>query len=210
MKMSAGERLAGLLRTADQRLGLFSPRGAALYARLAPHWNRGLYERVAGDVIALISPSDRAAVLDLGCGAGSLLVVLAARLPVATLAGVDVSPRMLESAEFAAQRAGVGSRTSFHGADAAALPFDAASFDLVVSTLSLHHWRDPRSAFAEIGRVLRIGGTALLYDPRAVAYSRRELERLLPPGLVLNSRDSVRAGRLPFAYYARLTLRRAK
>ncbi|HKQ18059.1 MAG TPA: methyltransferase domain-containing protein, partial [Solirubrobacterales bacterium] len=56
------------------------------------------------------------------------------------------------------------------------------SFDVVVSTLSLHHWSDPAAVFAEIGRVLRPGGVALVYDLRPFAYTRHELEVFLAGG----------------------------
>jgi ubiquinone/menaquinone biosynthesis C-methylase UbiE len=59
-----------------------------------------------------------------------------------------------------------GRRPSFLVGDAAALAFPDGSFDLVVSTLSLHHWADPAAGLAEIGRVLRPGGRALIWDLR--------------------------------------------
>ena len=48
----------------------------------------------------------------------------------------------------------------------AALAFPDRSFDLVVSTLSMHHWADPAAGLAEIGRVLRPGARALIWDFR--------------------------------------------
>jgi SAM-dependent methyltransferase len=48
----------------------------------------------------------------------------------------------------------------------AALAFPDGSFDLVVSTLSMHHWAEPTAGLAEIGRVLRPGGRALIWDFR--------------------------------------------
>ncbi len=48
----------------------------------------------------------------------------------------------------------------------ASLPFADGSFDLVVSTLSMHHWADPAAGLAEIGRVLRPRATALIWDLR--------------------------------------------
>jgi len=48
----------------------------------------------------------------------------------------------------------------------ASLTFPDRSFDLVVSTLSMHHWSDPAAGLAEIGRVLRPGGRALIWDFR--------------------------------------------
>jgi SAM-dependent methyltransferase len=46
----------------------------------------------------------------------------------------------------------------------AALPFGEASFDVVVSTLSAHHWPDPAGGLAEIHWVLRPGAVAWIYD----------------------------------------------
>jgi SAM-dependent methyltransferase len=48
----------------------------------------------------------------------------------------------------------------------AALAFPDRSFDLVGSTLSMHHWADPTAGLAEIGRVLRPGALALIWDFR--------------------------------------------
>jgi SAM-dependent methyltransferase len=48
----------------------------------------------------------------------------------------------------------------------AALAFPDGSFDLVVSTLSMHHWADPTAGLTEIGRVLRPGARALIWDLR--------------------------------------------
>jgi ubiquinone/menaquinone biosynthesis C-methylase UbiE len=48
----------------------------------------------------------------------------------------------------------------------AALTFPDRSFDLVVSTLSMHHWADPAAGLAEIGRVLRPDARALIWDFR--------------------------------------------
>jgi SAM-dependent methyltransferase len=50
--------------------------------------------------------------------------------------------------------------------DVASLPFSDGSFDLVVSTLSMHHWTDPTQGLAEISRVLGTDGRALVWDLR--------------------------------------------
>jgi SAM-dependent methyltransferase len=55
-------------------------------------------------------------------------------------------------------------------ATAASLPFPDGSFNLVVSTLSMHHRALPTAGLAEIGRVLRPGGRALIWDFRPDAW----------------------------------------
>jgi ubiquinone/menaquinone biosynthesis C-methylase UbiE len=58
--------------------------------------------------------------------------------------------------------------------DVASLAFPDGSFDLVMSTLSMHHWADPSAGLAEIARVLRPGGRFLVWDlrPGAVPFHR--------------------------------------
>ncbi len=80
---------------------------------------------------------------------------------------------MIERARANADRAGDGDerRSSFLVGDVASLPFPDGSFDLIVSTLSMHHWADPTAGLAEIGRVLRLGGRALVWDFRPGVWS---------------------------------------
>ena len=106
------------------------------------------------------------AAADLGCGPGYLAVELAHRAPGLHVTGVDLSDAMLTQAIANARLAGVAHQTDFRTADAAALPFPDASLDLVVSTLSLHHWDDPKPILDEIARVLRPGGAFLIFDLR--------------------------------------------
>jgi ubiquinone/menaquinone biosynthesis C-methylase UbiE len=58
--------------------------------------------------------------------------------------------------------------------DVTSLSFPDASFDVVLSTLSMHHWADPEAGLAEIARVLRPNGRALVWDlrPGAVPFHR--------------------------------------
>jgi SAM-dependent methyltransferase len=124
-----------------------------------------LHRRIAADVAA-VAPDD-ARVLEVGCGPGHLSVQLAGqhRLEVT---GLDLDPAMIARAAANTDRAANRGwrRPSFLVGDVAALAFPDRSFDLVVSTLSMHHWADPAAGLAEIGRVLRPGGRALIWDFR--------------------------------------------
>ena len=73
---------------------------------------------------------------------------------------------MLAAAEHRAREAGLDDRIAFQNGDAAHVPLPDASLDLVVSTFSLHHWRDPVAVLDEIARVLRPGGAFLVFDLR--------------------------------------------
>ncbi len=111
-----------------------------------------------------LTPSGQAA--DLGCGPGHLAIELAQAAPGLEVTGVDLSDEMLAQARGYAQLAGLGERVAFKRGDAARIPFADASLDLVVSTLSLHHWSDPAAVLDEIARVLRPGGSFLVFDLR--------------------------------------------
>jgi ubiquinone/menaquinone biosynthesis C-methylase UbiE len=121
---------------------------------------------------AAMAPSGQA--MDLGCGPGYLAVKLAQEAPGLHVTGLDLSDEMLAEAERHARRSGVQARVAFRNGDVAQIPFPDGSLDLVVSTLSLHHWSDPVGVLDEIARVLRPadaaagrpGGSFLVADLR--------------------------------------------
>jgi SAM-dependent methyltransferase len=91
------------------------------------------------------------------------------------LVGVDPSDDMIRRAREHARTAGLEDRIEFETVPAESLPFPAGTFDLVLSTLSAHHWADPAAAINEQARVLRPGGQLRIYDLR-----REGLEGLTP------------------------------
>jgi ubiquinone/menaquinone biosynthesis C-methylase UbiE len=144
--------------------GLFEPAVARAYGRIAAMPQMALLRRfVARRAVAMKSAGQAA---DIGCGPGLLVVELARRAPGLHVTGVDLSDEMLAQGQVHAARAGVGDRVSFRQGDAGQIPFPAGSLDLVVSTLSLHHWRDPVAVLNEVARVLRPGGAFLIFDLR--------------------------------------------
>ncbi|HEY4751654.1 MAG TPA: class I SAM-dependent methyltransferase, partial [Candidatus Limnocylindrales bacterium] len=112
------------------------------------------YSGVADDVAAAVPVGAR--VLDVGCGPGHLVRRLADR-------GLDVTGIDLDLAMIERARRRLGGRARLEAADVASLPFGDGSFDLVVSTLSMHHWADRQSGLAEIARVLKPGASALVF-----------------------------------------------
>ena len=93
-------------------------------------------------------------------------MMIAERCPQLSVSGIDLSPEMIARATAgAARRAGAHS-VEFQVADVVALPFEDQSIDLVVSSISLHHWDDPAAGLREIVRVLRPGAQAWIYDIR--------------------------------------------
>ena len=113
------------------------------------------------DLVAQSEPSP-AAVLDVGCGTGALLRELESRLPnEIDLAGVDPAPAMLEVAR---GKLRPGSRIRLEEASAEQLPFQNETFDLVISTVSFHHWSDQPAGLREAARVLKPGGRIVLAD----------------------------------------------
>jgi SAM-dependent methyltransferase len=178
-----------------------------------------------GGIVADIGSSaeDGARVLEVGCGPGHLSVRMAQQLGL-DVTGLDLDPAMIEVARANAERAAAGANAeraagasrlpTFVAGDAAALPFPDASFDLVVSTLSLHHWSNPRAGLSEIGRVLRPDGRALVWDLRPGIVP---LHRHVPDPLV-ETRDgplqvvSVAPWRWPwrFSFTQRIELVRAE
>lgn len=116
-------------------------------------WQSWLFERMR------LAPGDR--VLELGCGPGNLWLENAERLP-AGLAVVlsDLSGGMLDAA-----RARLGPRMVRFAPcriDAQAIPCADGRFDAVIANHMLYHVPDRAAAFAEIERVLRPGGRALV------------------------------------------------
>jgi SAM-dependent methyltransferase len=137
---------------------------AVLYDTLSRLLLGPFLARIAADVAA-VAP-DGARVLEVGCGPGHLATRLAHHRFDVT--GLDLDPAMIARARANTSRAvnRGGRQPSFLVGDVAALAFPDRSFDLVISTLSMHHWADPAAGLAEIGRILRPGARALIWDFR--------------------------------------------
>ncbi|MBN1659356.1 MAG: methyltransferase domain-containing protein [Anaerolineae bacterium] len=104
--------------------------------------------------------------VDLGSGPGYLVIEMAQATSGLHVTGIDLSDEMIDEAERRARHSGVQDRVAFKKGDVAHIPFPDHSLDLVVSTLSLHHWGDPVGVLNEIARVLKPGGAFVVLDLR--------------------------------------------
>jgi ubiquinone/menaquinone biosynthesis C-methylase UbiE len=101
-------------------------------------------------------------VLDLGCGTGTLTVMLKEEYPNTSINGLDGDPQVLEIAR---QKSG-NLNIQWDQGMAYALPYPDESFDRVVTSLMIHHLAtgDKRRAFQEIYRVLKPNGELYVLD----------------------------------------------
>lgn len=100
-------------------------------------------------------------VLDVGCGAGHLSLAMARYADQVT--ALDPSTGMLDTVRAAATRQGLA-QVSTTCAQAEHLPFGEATFDLVCSRYSAHHWLDLDAALTDMHRVLQPAGHIMLID----------------------------------------------
>lgn len=129
------------------------------------------YDRAGGRIWAcftgaqLIGPADR--VLDVGCGAGRSTLEAARMASGGGATGIDLSTRMLELARKRCANEGLANAHFIRG-DAQVFPFESGSYDVAMSCFGAMFFNDPASAFTNIGRGLRAGGTLALLAWRSL------------------------------------------
>src|SRR6202166_2227092 len=111
--------------------------------------------------VTALDEAAQGSVLDVACGPGILSAAIAtsAREVVA----FDLTPEMLKKAAQRCAATGLAN-VAFREGNAVELPFADASFDAVVTRLSVHHFDRPGSVISEIFRVLRRGGKFVVAD----------------------------------------------
>ncbi len=121
-------------------------------------------EQTRGELVrrAALTAGDR--VLDLGCGTGSLSVMIQRKHPAVQLSALDPDEKALARARRKAEQAGFAIR--FEQGFGDALPFADGAFDRVLSSLVLHHLTSAEklATLRDVHRVLRPGGSLHVLD----------------------------------------------
>ncbi len=176
-----------LLTPFRRLLKLFHPEGipkpgALLYNLIS---KTGIFQRNYDILVQdVLNYCEQGQILDIGTGPGWLLIKLHEHSPALHCHGIDISPSMVAKAAANVHWTGLAGVIEVKKGDASHIPYEDAFFDAVVSTGSIHHWKEPVRALDEIYRVLKDGGYALLYDivsdtPRSVLReAAREFGRL--------------------------------
>jgi SAM-dependent methyltransferase len=130
-----------------------------------------IQDKIQDLVVQHIDWNGKGKVLDIGCGNGPLSIKLARQYPGAEITGIDYWGKNWDySMKICVENArlsGVENRVSFRKGSASSLPFEDASFDLIVSNLLFHEVmdvEDKRIPIREALRVLKPGGVFVLQD----------------------------------------------
>ena len=141
-------------------------RQAAAYAANPSVADRGRVERL----VDAVAPAREARVLDVATGPGYVALGFAAVCH--EVVGLDLTAAPLAIAEEMRREHGV-TDLRFMVGDAANLPFESGSFDVVVCRLALHHVTNPERVVTEMARVCRAGGTVAVDDLIASEHAER-------------------------------------
>ena len=137
------------------------PRGVG--GRVIGHVMRWANDQPTRLVVDALSPGPRDHILDVGCGPGHAVALLAGRIPGGRIVGTDGSETMIAQARAANMRLVRQGRVELMMADFDALPFDAARFHGIVASNVIYFWRDPAAMIARLRALLRGNGRLVLY-----------------------------------------------
>jgi SAM-dependent methyltransferase len=137
----------------------------SLIARLESRAQDQVFVRLYYKYLSHLALPASARVLEVGCGTGAMLRLLARRGDFKGRAlGIDHSTQFIDAARSFAQRENVGDCLNFEVGDAHSLDFPPGSFDAVIAHTLLSHVTDPVMVLSEMACVVRPGGTVVIFD----------------------------------------------
>ncbi|MCY4464662.1 MAG: methyltransferase domain-containing protein [Chloroflexi bacterium] len=134
------------------------------FADVAANYRTSKVHAAGADLELMVAAADPQAdmlALDAGCGAGHSALALAER--AGSVFACDFTRAMLDQVEALADERAINS-LALQQADVEQLPYSAASFDIVTTRYSAHHWQEPERALAEFRRVLKPSGVFVISD----------------------------------------------
>lgn len=111
-------------------------------------------------------------ILDIGCGAGRSLSILAEKVPQGKVYGMDYSPEMVRMASKLNRQLISKDRVEVIQASVSTMPFEDSLFDLVVASETIHFWPDIPKDLGEVYRVIKPSGHLVIVNK----YARNEKE----------------------------------
>lgn len=130
---------------------------------------RYMLEKQHRRLVRLYDFPARSTFLDASCGSGDCLTVVHTHFPLLEIHGIDISEPAISRARAKYPWA------QLSVSDARSLPYSRETFDVVLSCMSLHHYRRPSEVFSDIARVLKQGGKLYVSD---VVPRNRFIQRL--------------------------------
>ncbi|GAB4158624.1 MAG: class I SAM-dependent methyltransferase [Planctomycetaceae bacterium] len=103
-------------------------------------------------------------VLDAGTGTAQIPIEFCRQSAGAKITAIDLAGEMLRLAKRNVDRAGLSERIQLECVDSKKLPYDDATFDVVISNSIIHHIPKPKVVFAELSRVVKPGGLLFIRD----------------------------------------------
>jgi ubiquinone/menaquinone biosynthesis C-methylase UbiE len=153
---------------------------------------KDFYRAVVDEVCARLS-SGR--ILDIGTGPGLVPLEITRNCSSIEAYAIDISHAMVEIANRNARQAGLSDRAHFRYGSAEKIPFENDYFDLVITTLSFHHWARPEDYLKEVSRVLKKDGELWIYEIKhePTGENKKDFKRKYGPFLSFVVLNFVRA-----------------
>ena len=139
------------------------------------------HHNVTGWALSLWEIQGNDNILDIGCGGGAALSRMAGHVTDGHLTGIDYSPVSVETSRATNAESVAAGKMEILEGSVEKLPFEAETFDKIVTVESFYFWPNPQENLKEVRRVLKTGGTFLLV---ADIYEK--------PGLPREVKDNIR------------------